>query len=416
MIYKKLLVLCCLMFCLVSTSVQLKAEVIAVGESFRLQSQVLKQQRRYSVSLPSRYQAEPQRRYPVLYLVDADFQFFHVAATVKNLTQMGKIPPLIVVGVATEGPDDYVKATTWSIQGEEAQTNGGAYGGIEPMRLFLNTELIPQIEKTYRTSSERMLAGYSLGGLYSLYELIQKDSPFQAYLAMSASLWFDDYSFQKKFEDFLTEKNSSKRLFLSLANERGMGVTELVAALQKANNPQLRWNYRQFPDETHYSTALPALYAGLSYLYADYFTDTAQMRELKGADAVFKLFAQKQQQQFGSYQIDWLQAYTLGKFFVGTEQVDEMPKFLALLKQHQPASLNEVSIQFAKMYNKLKQPQQALELLAQADLTHSADGLKQKSDTLKALGHTEQAARLLTQAQQLAKQQQLDMWEQMELR
>jgi len=412
MIYKKLLVLCCLMFGFALVTQQSKAEVIATGESFSLQSTVLKQQRRYSVSLPSRYQAEPQRSYPVLYVIDADFQFFHVAATVKNLTQMGKIPPLIVVGVATEGPDDYVKATTWPVQGEGSE----AYGGIEPMRLFVNTELIPQIEKNYRTSSERILAGYSLGGLYSLYELIQKDSPFQAYLAMSASLWFDDYSFQKKFEGFLTEKNSSQRLFLSLANEQGMGVAELAAALKKADNRQLRWNYRQFPDETHYSTALPALYAGLSYLYADYFTDAAQMRKLKGADAVFKLFKHKQQQQFGSYQIDWLQAYTLGKFFVGTEQVDEMPKFLALLKQQQPTSLNEVSIQFAKMYNKLKQPQQALDLLAQADITHSADGLKQKSDALKALGQEELAAELLTQAQQLAKHQQLDMWEQMELR
>lgn len=412
MIYKKLLALLWMVFCLITTSKQAKAEVIAVGESYSIQSTVLKQQRRFSVSLPSRYLAEPNRRYPVLYLMDADFQFFHVAATVKNLTQMGKIPPLIVVGVATEGPDDYVKATTWPVQGEGAES----YGGIEPMRLFLNTELIPQIEKSYRTSPERILAGYSLGGLYSLYELTQKDSPFQAYLAMSASLWFDDYSFQKKFAAFLTTNTNSKRLFLSLANERGMGVTELVAALKKADNPQLRWNYRQFPDETHYSTALPALYAGLSYLYADYFTDIAQMRELKGAEAVFQLFKYKQQQQFGAYQIDWLQAYTLGKFFVGTEQVSEMPKFLALLKQHQPASLNEVSIQFAKMYNKLKQPQQALELLAQTDLTHSADGLKQKSDALKALGQTEQVAKLLTQAQQLAKQQQLDMWEQMELR
>ncbi len=93
---------------------------------------------------------------------------------------------------------------------------------------------------------------------------------------------------------------------------------------------------------------------------------------------MFKLFAQKQQRQFGTYQIDWLQAYTLGKFFVGTEQVDEMPKFLALLKQQQPVSFTEVSIQFAKMYNKLKQPQQALDLLAQADITYSADGLKTK--------------------------------------
>ena len=412
MIYKKLLTLLWMTLCFFAMSDQAKAEVIAVGESFSLQSTVLKQQRRYSVSLPSRYQAEPNRRYPVLYLVDADFQFFHVAATVKNLTQMGKIPPLIVVGVATEGPDDYVKATTWPVQGEDADS----YGGIEPMRLFLNTELIPQIEKTFRTSPERILAGYSLGGLYSLYELIQKDSPFQAYLAMSASLWFDDYSFQKKFAAFLATNTSGKRLYLSLANERGMGVTELVAELKKANNPLLRWNYRQFPDETHYSTALPALYAGLSYLYADYFTDAAQMRQLKGADAVFELFAQKQQQQFGAYQIDWLQAYTLGKFFVGTEQVDHMPKFLALLKQQQPASFNEVSVQFAKMYNKLEQPQQALDLLAQADLTFSADGLKQKSDALKALGQTELAAELLKQAQDLAKRQQLDMWEQMELR
>ena len=406
MIYKKLLAL---FFILSSFVVQ--AETIAVGQSYSMHSEVLKQQRRYLVSLPSRYQAQPNRRYPVLYVVDADFQFFHVAATIKNLTQMGKIPPLIVVGVATEGPDDYVKATTWAVQGEGA----ASYGGIEPMRLFLNTELIPQIEKHYRASSERILAGYSLGGLYSLYELVQKDSPFQAFLAMSASLWFDDYSFQKKFAAFLTENNSNKRLFLSLANERGMGVTELVAALKKADNRALRWNYRQFPDETHYSTALPALYAGLSYLYSDYFTDTVQLLPLKGAPAVFEHFKQKQLQQFGLYQIDWLQAYTLAKFFVGTEQVAAMPEFLALVKQQQPQSLHEVSIQFAKLYNKIKKPQKALDLLAQVDISNSAEGLKQKSEALKALGQTGQAEQLRAQAKALAKQQHLDIWEQMEL-
>jgi hypothetical protein len=194
-----------------------------------------------------------------------------------------------------------------------------------------------------------------------------------------------------------------------------MGVTELVAALKKADNQALRWNYRQFPDETHYSTALPALYAGLSYLYRDYFTDTVQLLPLKGASAVFEHFKQKQLQQFGVYQIDWLQAYTLAKFFVGTEQVAAMPEFLALVKQLQPQSLNEVSIQFAKLYNKIKQPQQALDLLAQVDISNSAEGLKQKSEALKALGQTGQAEQLRAQAKALAKQQHLDRWEQMEL-
>jgi len=385
------------------------AETIAVGQSYSHFSDVMQQERRYAVSLPSRYLAEPDRRYPVLYVVDADFQFFHVAATVRNLTQMGKIPPMIVVGVATNGPGDYVKQTTWSPQQPSAD-----YGGAKTMHRYLSTELLPLIDAGYRTTKDRVLAGYSLGGLYVLQELMQKGSGFQAFLAMSPSAWFDDYQLAKSFASYLQQNKTSVRLFISLANEQGMGVNELVELLRLQQSP-LRWQFRHFADETHYSTALPALYAGLSYLYQGYFSDVADLMPLKGAAAVMAHFKQKQAQQFGHYRIDWLQAYMLAKFFAASKQMAEISEFIHLVQQQMPESAPEVSLQLAKIALKMQQTNMAGELLQQYPQNASVDWQKQVSEWYKQLDQRAEAEQHLAEAKRLAKLQQLETWEQMEL-
>jgi uncharacterized protein len=88
-------------------------KAIVSAYEFQHPSPIFAENRRYMVSLPERY-LMTQRQYPSLFVIDADFQFQHVAAMVKNLSRTGKIPPMIVIGIANQGGDDYLKTTTWS--------------------------------------------------------------------------------------------------------------------------------------------------------------------------------------------------------------------------------------------------------------------------------------------------------------
>ena len=71
-------------------------KAIVSGYERQHSSKVFAENRRYMVSLPERYFMN-KRHYPSLFVIDADFQFQHVSAVVKNLTRMGKIPPMIVI-------------------------------------------------------------------------------------------------------------------------------------------------------------------------------------------------------------------------------------------------------------------------------------------------------------------------------
>lgn len=117
----------------------LKTPIIA-GYMFEHQSNILKQNRRYMVSLPERYYSN-KRQYPTLYVVDSDFQFQHTSALVTNLSRMGKIPPMIVIGIANQGQPDYIYHTTWDSENNEE------YGGASLFNEYIEQELLPVIKK-----------------------------------------------------------------------------------------------------------------------------------------------------------------------------------------------------------------------------------------------------------------------------
>jgi predicted alpha/beta superfamily hydrolase len=58
---------------------------------------------------------------------------------------------------------------------------------------FLEHELIPFVDRTYRTiPSDRGLLGHSLGGLFAIYILEQRPAPFQRIVAASPKLGWDN--------------------------------------------------------------------------------------------------------------------------------------------------------------------------------------------------------------------------------
>ena len=152
--------------------------------------------RRGYVYLPEDYEADPQKRYPVMYMFDGHNVFFDEDATFGKSWGMKAYldqnpHDLIIVGIEgnNEGwrrlneysPVDFSYEETGFIKGE-----GKVY-----MDWLVDT-LKPYIDANYRTLPDRehtIIGGSSMGGLMSLYAVCYYNDVFQRAAALSPSLW-----------------------------------------------------------------------------------------------------------------------------------------------------------------------------------------------------------------------------------
>ncbi|PCH96818.1 MAG: esterase [Gammaproteobacteria bacterium] len=395
-----------LILCSNTLSASIAKVPIISGYMFEHYSSTLKQNRRYMVSLPERYYSN-DRHYPTIYVVDSDFQFQHTSALITNLSRMGKIPPMIVIGIANQGQQDYIYQTTWSAE------NNSEYGGAPLFNRYIEQELVPLIKKNYRTNSQQALAGYSLG-LFATYAMMQKNTPFNAFIAMSPSAWFDDYSITKMLPLHVARApNTTPALFLSVADEEKMGVRKLVEALKNNAKEQKSWywQFKTYPNETHFSTAMPALYDALIFLSPGFYLDPQEMMKLDSYKDVLDIFEQKKTLWTG-FQFEWLQAYQLAKYMFWSKQLDHVDDFIKEVFLRFPESHPEVVIQLAKGFTIKKQPARAQQLLLSIESSSKDDAFWHREMSLsyaalkkEALADTHQK-----QALSLAKKQKLPTW------
>jgi len=147
------------------------------------------------VYLPPGYRTSTDR-YPVLYLQDGQNLFdvrtsfageWRVDETCDLLVESGQIRPLIVVGIDNGGSARVAEYTPWP-------SNGSGGGGAAYL-IDLITLLKPEIDRSYRTLSDRtqtFTGGSSLGGLISAYAGWAHDDVFGRVAAVSPSYWWDD--------------------------------------------------------------------------------------------------------------------------------------------------------------------------------------------------------------------------------
>lgn len=391
------------------TNIQQSGRPIISAYELQHSSTILAEKRRYMVSLPERYSMN-KRSYPSLFVIDADFQFQHVSAVVKNLARMGKIPPMIVVGIANQGDDDYLKTTTWPDNKDDA------FGHASKLQAYLSQELLPLIDQQYRTNSQKALAGYSLGGLFTLYSMMQEGTPFNAFLAMSPSAWFDENSLPGKLTPLLTQNKLTAPVFISLANEEDMGVDSVIEAFKTSAAKSLNWQYKHYPNENHFTTALPAIYDGLQFLAPNYAIDGTDMLALGDYKQVFAHF-KAQRKQWAGFQFEWLHGYQFNKYLFWSKQIDQVDDILAELAAEFPESLTLVTIHIANGFNKKKNFPKALQLLQQVkEQGKSFPGWhKQMSVYYAGIKKAELAAKHQAIALELAKKYHFESWEIWEL-
>ena len=148
------------------------------------------------VSLPASYETQPERRYPVLYVTDADYAFPILRQIARRVNLDGPvIEEFILVGLS------YARGDTGTVSRNRDYTptpNGPrrasstVHGGGPAYQTYLKTQALPFIESRFRADpARRVLLGHSYGGLLGAQILFTEPELFSAYVLGSPSFWFD---------------------------------------------------------------------------------------------------------------------------------------------------------------------------------------------------------------------------------
>lgn len=217
------------------------------------------------VALPDDYAADT-RAYPVLYVLDG-WHFPLVAYIQDNSRYAGRMPA--VISVTIDQGDDAVNLRARDFTPTHVADEPPS-GGADAFLDFLEHELIPYIDRTYRTvPGDRGLLGHSYGGLFAIYALEQRPALFQHIVAASPTMDWDNDLLIRQAAERLKSLPAPVRLDLS-AGDAGDTLTSTSAfaeELRHLHPANLTTRFTAYHGENHTSVRVVSFPAGLSWVY-----------------------------------------------------------------------------------------------------------------------------------------------------
>jgi len=244
-------------------------------------SQALSMNKAYQVFLPESYNYTEASSYPIIYLIDGDYNFYYQTGIIEALANVSEqIPEMIVVGIADNGNAGYRKDCTLK---SADNPNGNAKHFIN----YLANELKPEIEKKYRVSTKQILVGHSLGGLFATSVMLTRPELFSDYLAIDPSYWWANKHIVSLADSVLKNLNKlPAQLFISLADSKQMGVHEFVGTLENYFPESEKWSFNYYPNENHGSVGIISLRDGLRHIFNKWVLSREEFYNLKSSQKV----------------------------------------------------------------------------------------------------------------------------------
>lgn len=257
---------------------------ITIGKKEVLTSAILKEKRNLWIYTPTETSQipNPDKRYPVLYVLDGEAQFYATVGILQHLSQAngnGVLPEMIVVGIEnTNRFKDLIPSVDTK--------------NPNPFIDFLSKELIPHMDKNYKTAPYKVLVGHSLGGLMAVDILTHFPDLFNACIAIDPSMWYNNEKYLINITSNFHKQNIvGKRLFIGMANTlpKGMTISQLkkdkslatqhirsiikLDSYFKTNKRGLSLKSKYYENESHNSVPLISQYDGLRFIFDYYHLD-----------------------------------------------------------------------------------------------------------------------------------------------
>ncbi|MFQ3192749.1 MAG: putative alpha/beta superfamily hydrolase [Paraglaciecola sp.] len=247
------------------------AEMSIAGSQVRLlQSEIVKQEYQLLIKTPDGYGLS-DKTYPVIYFLDAQWDFPLMVSTYGQSYFDGFIPEALLVGIqwGGENPDPNVlRARDFTPSNMiEVPHSGGAGSFLQ----FIKQELIPFIGDEYRTNEKRVLMGSSYGGLFTLYALFNEPNLFNGYIPTSSASAWDNHLLHNYAEAFAEKKlTKAIRLYSAIGEFDDLipAFDDLVAFFNKQNFKGVSFKFERLTGLGHASLKSAGNTLGLHYVFA----------------------------------------------------------------------------------------------------------------------------------------------------
>jgi len=267
-----------------------KTDEVIIGKRDSLRSNILNEERKVMIYLPTGYADHPKVKYPVVYILDGDSHFQPLTGLIQQLSGNDICPDMIVVAIPNTDRTRDLTPTHAMVGPDGKAGDFKTSGGGEKFISFIEKELMPHVDSAYHTASYRTFIGHSFGGLTVMDALINHTALFSSYIAIDPSMWWDDSKLLNQTREVMQQKKfEGKSLYLAIANTMPSGMDTLqvrydstgdtrhirsilkLADILKGNRANgLNWSYKYYKDDDHGSVPLIAEYDGLHFLFNFY--------------------------------------------------------------------------------------------------------------------------------------------------
>ena len=270
---------CMYVTALVDKSTPEEPEEVETRPTLTLGSNFVKDSFNLFVRLPTGYDKNLRKRYPVVYCLDANAYFDHVAHFIQQASKKRELdvePILVGIGYENAYIMDSLRVRDYTFPQALPSDSLPVSGGGEQFYKFLEIELLPYIDKKYRTdTANRSIMGHSFGGYFTCYAMlhgITKYPLFNNYIAASPSLWYHNNYLFDQFKLLASPDSGTIKLKLFLS----MGESEVEYDLDNnfgylsqllLSQGEIQIQSTIYPGLEHMGTVVPSFEDGIQFLF-----------------------------------------------------------------------------------------------------------------------------------------------------
>lgn len=228
-------------------------------------SKKLNEDREITVSLPPSYKKNTTQKYPVLILLDGDFLLDPLQGSLSYGYYWDDLPEIIIVGISQNQNNE--RETDCSFD----QDTGLPLDKGEEFFEFIGMELLPYIQKKYRTAPFKMIAGLDITAGFLNFYLYKENPIFDAYISMSPEL---PAGMETEIPGRLATTKKTVFYYHSSADgdmkKMRSRIQAMDESIKKVNNPNLNYRFDDFKGASHYSLVLHSIPSALYHIFSVY--------------------------------------------------------------------------------------------------------------------------------------------------
>jgi hypothetical protein len=234
--------------------------------SFQITSALLKQTRRIQIALPASFaKSAPDRRYPVVIVLDGESNTSLTATVSDQLARHGLIPETIIVGIENVDP---LRGRVHDLTPPGLSVSGSSMNeGGDRFLDFIEQELLAAVDRQFRGAAPRILIGHSSGAILATYASATRVT-YRAVVAIDEPIYLGDYWLAKRL--IARAAAASAPLRFAYYEARFPWPEESWKALTAAAPPSWKLHQEKLALEGHETVFLLAAYLGLREVFSDY--------------------------------------------------------------------------------------------------------------------------------------------------